>query len=525
MSNFEDFDLRRGPATNGRPRPQSRNMDRDYDVRPGRSQYGDRRGSDFSYDLEDEVDMYDEYGEYDEYEARRANRASSASGRRPAASHSSSGRSAGHHSSGHSGARKSASRSSASRGGRSSSSRSNSSRAKATRNTASRRPAPARRGSGGRNGNGGDKRKKRRTVIVVEVVLLLVLVVIFFFWNKFGKVNWDNLKMEDVEVNKLDEETLGVLDGYTTYAFFGVDNRSNGDLDKGRSDTIMLVSINKETNDVKMVSVQRDTLLRVNGDSYGKCNSAYMKGRKTALEMLNTNLDLQIDGYVSVDFLALASIVDALGGLDLEVTQKMIDTKDENGLNDLGGKIAEVEHVLKYAPDKKDYFNPEDCTFDSPGIKHMNGAQVVGYCRVRYSVGDDYGRAENQRKVLKLVLEKAKNANIAQLNKIADDVFPKISTNIPKTEIIAMAASASKFDVSESNGFPFDLKSMTVGKKGSCVVPCTLESNVVKLHKLLYNQDDYNPTEEVKGISSHIQSETGCSESSAVKTQEPDKLD
>ena len=203
----------------------------------------------------------------------------------------------------------------------------------------------------------------------------------------------------------------------------------------------------------------------------------------------------------------------------------MIDTNNpETGQNALAGYIAEVENVLNYYPKEKDGWKMSDCYFDKPGTYHLNGAQVVGFCRNRYAVNNDYGRAENQRMVIKLIVEKAKKANVSQLNKIADDVFPKISTSLSLSQCLAMAADVGKYNMADSSGFPFALKTTTVSKKtGSVVVPCTLTSNVSALHKFLYDQDDYDPTDDVVDvISDHIKSETGLSESSAEINQSVD---
>jgi LCP family protein required for cell wall assembly len=368
------------------------------------------------------------------------------------------------------------------------------------------------------------QKKMRRTIFIVEIVVLLALLVIFFFWNKFGKVNWDNINMEELENTNLDEATKEILENYTTIALFGVDNRSNGNLDSGNSDTIIIVSINNETKDVKMVSVQRDTYLQVSADKYRKCNYAYAHGGvEEAISMLNTNLDLNISGYVAVDFYALATIVDDLGGLELEITQRMIDTDNpETHQNALAGYIAEVENVLKYHKDKEEYWDPADCYFDKPGTYTLNGPQVVGYCRNRYAVDNDYGRAENQRMVIKLIVEKAKKADLAKLNKIADDVFPKISTSLSLPQCIGLATSVKDYTMAESSGFPFDLKGMKLGKQGFIIAPCTLESNAIKLHQLLYDQQDYDTSEALDAISSHIVNETGCTENSAETTQSID---
>ncbi len=524
MSNFEDYDLR-GRDGSGRRRPANRPAGRPAGSRPAgarpsgrpsgshnpqrrpvnRDDYSSRPR--YSMDLDDEIELYDGYGSQYGYEEddMPARRSASSSARRASASRSSSR-------SGSANRKKPASRNPK-----------NSRDVRDARNTRAAQAHSAGRRPTGKNAK---KKKMKRTIFVVEIAILLVILIVFFFWSKFGKVNWDNINMSELQNDSLDEETKEVLSQYTTLALFGVDNRSNGNLDSGNSDTIILVSINNDTKEVKMVSVQRDTYLEVTDNTYRKCNYAYNHGGvETAIEMLNKNLDLNISGYVSVDFYAVAKVVDDLGGLDLEVTQKMIDTNNpETGQNALAGYIAEVEHVLKYYPNKEEYWDRNDCYFDKPGVYHMNGAQVVGYCRNRYAVDNDYGRAENQRTVIKLIVEKAKKANLKQLNDICDDVFPEISTSLSFGQCVGMATAVKDYEVTNSTGFPFALKTKTISKKtGSVVVPCTLSTNVSTLHQFLYEQENYDTTDDVVDvISDHIVNETGCTESSAEINQTPD---
>ena len=512
MSNFDDYDLRK---STGRSTRQS-------GTRPSNSRTSQRRsagtrlnGERPSYDdelsLDDEIELYD-YDLRSESATRRRPASSSSrtsSGRRPQSGHASNHKKTG--------TRSASDRSrNASAQNRKTADRSSNKSARGTANGA-KRPLSKK----------AKKQKMRRNVIIVEVIIIIILLIIFFLWNKFGKVNWDNISMSDVEVNQLDAETEQILSNYTTLALFGVDNRSSGNLDSGNSDTIIIVSINKDTKEVKMLSVQRDTYLKVAEDTYRKCNYAYNHGGvEQAISMLNTNLDLDIQGYVSVDFYALATIVDDLGGLELEITQSMIDTDNPTtGQNALAGYIAEVENILNYYPSEDEGWKYSDCYFDSPGTYTLNGAQVVGYCRNRYAVNNDYGRAENQRLVIKKIIEKAKKADLATLNKIADDVFPSISTSLKLSEVLSMAASVGDYEIADSSGFPFALKTTTVSKKiGSVVVPCTLESNVIQLHKFLYDQDDYNTTDDVVDvISDYIINQTGLTESSAEITQTSDE--
>ena len=165
------------------------------------------------------------------------------------------------------------------------------------------------------------RKKRRRRILIAELVILVLLIGGVYVGSKLGMINFSQLI---AGTNALDEETRKLMEGYTTIAVFGVDNRSNGDYDTGNSDVIMLANINNETKEVKLVSVYRDTAMDVDGDgTLQKCNYAYNHGGPDeAVEMLNRNLDLDIDGYVSADFYALADVVDALGGVEIDLTNE-----------------------------------------------------------------------------------------------------------------------------------------------------------------------------------------------------------
>lgn len=411
--------------------------------------------------------------------------------------------------------RGSASRNSANR---SSANRNSSSRANASRGNASRSNAGS---SNRRPSNTGSKKRKKkkmkRTILIVEIVIVIVLILALVLWMKFGRANWDTtIDMADIEVNDLDPETEEILSNYTTIALFGVDNRTNGNYSSGNSDSMMIAAINNDTKEVNIVSVMRDTYLEVDEDTYRKCNYAYNHGGpELAISMLNKNLDLQVSGYVAVDFYALAEVVDDLGGIEVEITQAMVDAVNpETGGPALAGYIAEVQTVIGDVN--------EDEWYLSAGTQTLNGSQIVGYCRNRYSGGDDYSRTERQREVVKKIVEKAVNSKASTLNKIIDDVLPDVSTSLTAAQVLSMATSASEYNINATSGFPFDLTTGTYGKKGSLVVPCTLTDNVAKLHEFLYAQTDYDTTDAVDTISAKIQSDTSTDASSATVNQVDD---
>ncbi|HJB35591.1 MAG TPA: LCP family protein [Candidatus Blautia merdipullorum] len=359
----------------------------------------------------------------------------------------------------------------------------------------------------------------RKILFGVEIIVLLLLVGILFVYTQINK-RMDNLNLdegEDLNV-QINESVAGseVLSGYTNIALFGVDKRTGDEGLYGNSDTAIIASINNDTKEVRLVSLYRDTYLRVDEDSegngiYNKCNSAYLRGGpEQAINMLNTNLDLDIENYVSVDFSAMATVVDCLGGLDIPLTYQEIihtnnhcvETSEQTG----------IDYTPIEIPDPK----PEDETA-IVDTYHLNGVQVTAYCRIRQTLSGDMGRTERQRLVLKLLTEKAKSAGLGTLNDILDQVFPLIQTNFSKSELIRLGMNIFNYSMGENTGFPVDYvmgADLTVPATGlDCVIPTTLETNVKYLHEFLFSDEDYQTSDIVKIRSDFIVQNTGFGES------------
>lgn len=359
----------------------------------------------------------------------------------------------------------------------------------------------------------------RKVLFGVEIIVLLLLVGILFIYTQINK-RMDNLKLDDGEDLKvqINDSVAGseVLSGYTNIALFGVDKRTEDEGLYGNSDTAIIASINNDTKEVRLASLYRDTYLRVDEDSegngiYNKCNSAYLRGGpEQAINMLNTNLDLDIEHYVSVDFSAMATVVDCLGGLDIPLSYEEIEHMNNHCV-----ETAE-QTGLDYTPIKKPDPAPEDQS-KILDTYHLNGVQVTAYCRIRQTLSGDMGRTERQRLVLKLLADKAKSAGLGTLNDIVDKVFPLIQTNFSKSELIRLGMNIFSYSMGENTGFPVDYvmgADLTVPVTGlDCVIPTTLETNVKYLHEFLFSDEDYQPSETVKIRSDFIAQNTGFGES------------
>lgn len=335
------------------------------------------------------------------------------------------------------------------------------------------------------------RRRKLIGILAAELVLLLLLGVGVWGLGKLDKFQDLGVDADKVEMNDMDEATEEVLKGYTNIALFGIDTRTMGELGAGnRSDTIIIASINNETKEVKLASIYRDTYLNRADDTYGKCNAAYKAGGPNqAMAMLNTNLDLNIKYFVSVDFLALIKTIDLLGGVDIDVQDN------------------EWEWINNYMYETTAVTGEFGIFVEGPGLQTLSGLQATSYCRIR-AVGDDYGRTARQRTVITEIARKAKSASLGTINQIIDEVFPLIATNIPKAEMIKMAASMMSYEIGETGGFPTLRENVKINK-ADIVAPADLEANVRELHKFLFNEEDYYPSPTVLQFNEEICNQTG----------------
>lgn len=333
---------------------------------------------------------------------------------------------------------------------------------------------------------------KRIGVIVLSLVLTIVIgggaAAAAFMASKMDKMEVKELNAEALEINKEVEHKTG----YLNVALFGVDSR-DASLGKGtRSDTIMIASLNQETGEIRLCSVYRDTLLQQSDGRYDKANSAYSYGGvEGAVALLNKNLDLNIEHYVTVNFDALTEVIDAVGGVEVDVQPE------------------EVSYICGYMIEIMKVTGRESVGVTEPGPQVLNGLQATAYCRIRYTKGDDFRRTERQREVLQKVAEKLQTSNLATLNKIIDKVFSEVGTNFTLPEILSYAKDFKHYKLGETTGFPFDKTTDTLNGIGSTVIPVGFANNVTQLHQFLFGEDGYTPSSVVNSVEAGIRKKAG----------------
>lgn len=338
------------------------------------------------------------------------------------------------------------------------------------------------------------KRSSRAKTIIfaAELVVLLILLGGLYLLRDFGDTGIVRVEFEpeDIQMNEPVKENE-IMKGYRNIALFGVDSVSGALTKNTRSDSIIIASVNQDTGDVKLVSVYRDTYLNLGNGKYAKCNSAYMYGgAKQAMTMLNRNLDLDITDFVTVGFEGLKATIDALGGVWVNVEK------------------AEIVHLNNYqitmAKDLKcDYKKVKE-----PGYQLLDGLQAVAYCRIRYTKGNDFKRAERQREVINAIAQQAQQADAQTLIDIANKVSESgaVYTSLELTEILELLKSISKYEIVGETGFPAEKYRGTakMGSDGDCVLPLDLEKNVILLHNFLFEAQDYEVSDTVIDYSKEI---------------------
>ena len=330
---------------------------------------------------------------------------------------------------------------------------------------------------------------QRVLLIVACVLFCAVFGAVAYVYAKWSKIDTQEIKAEDIVINeevKMNKE-VDLGDGYTNVALFGVDSR-DGNLGEGnRTDCIIVASLNNETKEIKLVSVYRDTLLDLSEGTYQKCNSAYSYGGPVlAINMLNMNLDLDIQDYVTVDFGAIADAIDLLGGVEIDVTEE------------------ELPYLNQYLTETANSAGKQSYFIGTAGLQTLDGVQATTYARIRSTAGGDFTRTERQRLVIEKMFEKAKSADLGTLNAIIDKVFPQVSTSFTLQEILTYATAYSEYKLVGNMGFPQDNYTDLLSGLGSVVVPDDLVSNVTKLHEFLFGTTGYTPSSTVQTVNSNI---------------------
>ena len=363
------------------------------------------------------------------------------------------------------------------------------------------------------------KMRRRKIIFGIEITVLLILSGILFVYawinRSMDKMNQDTLDSSQIQINsEVKANTdLSQMSGTQVIALVGVDARGveGSELAESmNSDTIILCCIDHDKQEIRMVSIMRDTWMNMAKytDEYyefDKANSAYNRGGpESMLSMLNTNLDFALTDYVTVNFKALADAIDVLGGLDIEMTNA-----ECVHANNYNREVSEAQGV-EYEAIPYD----EDLGDDYSEVRHVSGALATSYARIRYGGGDDAKRTSRQRIVINLMVQKLKQ-NPTKIPEILDKVMGNVSTSLTKNEILELGMQAETYTMGTSYAYPFQLcygENVVNALGEDVVIPVTLEFNVRELHEYLYPGLSYEPSAAVTEYSDYIARKSGYDE-------------
>lgn len=276
-----------------------------------------------------------------------------------------------------------------------------------------------------------NRKKWQKAAIIAAIAIILVsAIVLSVFLSGLG-YNYNKITNNHEELgveNVIDKDIVNV-------ALFGIDTRNTKSF-KGNSDSIMVLSLNTKTKKVKIISLMRDSFVPItyNGNTtYSKINSAYAKGGpELAIKVINTNFGLDITEYATVNFFGMVDIIDAVGGIEAELTRAEV-AMSGHAIN---ACIVEICNSLNV--------KAEDYYITTPGKQHLNGIQAVAYSRIRYvaniwGTNNDYGRTDRQRYVMEQLFNKALTIDKSQYIKLVKSLIPCTETSLSYTEIMGLA--------------------------------------------------------------------------------------
>ena len=329
------------------------------------------------------------------------------------------------------------------------------------------------------NGKKEPKKKKKssfkRFLIAVALIIVFLAAGLYVLVGKvYAEMNYEEI--ESVASSPMKEE------GVTNILLIGNDSRENGE--DGRSDAMILLSISNKTKKIYMTSLLRDMYVEIPGHKDNRLNAAYSYGgAELLMETIEKNFDIHISRYVLVNFEAFANLVDAVGGVDLELTGKEVEY--------VNGYLVEY-NILLGRPEGTDYFDDL-----SGGMVHLNGPQALAYCRNRY-IGTDFGRTERQRKVLTEVIHKLPKGVLMNPKGLIDGLMPNLTTNLTQAECYRLSLMAPKiltYDIIQ-NSIPIEGTYKDATHRKMSVLEVDFEANKKFLQENLYGTGDSTATTE-----------------------------
>ncbi len=348
-----------------------------------------------------------------------------------------------------------------------------------------------------------------KIVLIVLIVILALLIIAFIagrllFHHYYGKLNYDGGDLEmvttettpDDDINpeatdsdaeqiadveeqirqNMEDNSIPLMFSEDVYniLLIGQDSRDRNTL--GRSDSMIIVSINRRTEQIVMTSIMRDCYVYIPDCGYGRINAAYAYGGSDLLiKTIESNFKIQIDSYVSVNFYSFMDVVDAVGGVEITVSDAEVKALNNSvqELNQLEGLPADTDKL------------------SGGGTYILNGKQALGYSRIRYVGNSDYERTERQRRVLGEVFNSMKDCSLSEMNDVLNMVLPEVTTDIEEGEMFSLLINTTtkykNYDLVQYR-VPYDGTIQDLTINGAMVLGIDLPENIANMRRDIYGE-------------------------------------
>ncbi len=314
---------------------------------------------------------------------------------------------------------------------------------------------------------------KKVIISILIIFIILISLTVFAFNHLTSKI--ERVEIDRTVVTETGKEPAKEDKDVITIALFGTDftqNEKYGNL-YGASDATMILGIDTKNNRLKLFSLMRDLYLDLPDGSGNKQNLNYTMaygGPELILKTINYNFNLTVDKFIYVSLHTLPTIIDKLGGVEINITS------------------AELNYINSYIDniDKENGTSTQKIT--STGVQTLNGTQAAAYCRIRYTEGRDFKRTERQRDVLSALFQKFKTTSISDLTIMMNEILPLVSTNLTNTEIISIVSKVLGMGVPqiEQSRFPLDGKSEMIATD-MLHLTIDIDETTSDIHKFLYS--------------------------------------
>ncbi|MEQ8156970.1 MAG: LCP family protein [Clostridiaceae bacterium] len=303
-----------------------------------------------------------------------------------------------------------------------------------------------------------DKKTVRKILIIVVPIMIAALASMIYFYMQLKKIEVASMPETNQELN-ISDDAASLDKEITNIALLGLDKRS--DNETGRSDSIMILSIDRKHNKLKLLSIMRDTYVNIEGHDMTKINHAYAYGGENlSIKTLNQNFNLNIKDFVTIDFQEMKSIVNSLGGVEIEIKDYELKSMKAVGIT-------------------------------TPGKYNLNGEQALAYSRIRYQGNGDYERTERQRTVLMGIFEKIRSQGALKYPSIASSLLPFVKTSLSPEEILNIGTYIFTSHINTIEQVRFPAESYSQGKmiNGVYYLVTDLKATTDQINSFIYEEN------------------------------------